>query len=100
MPSGGIQISMDQYQSYLALQQMAASGALAPAPNTLKDKVAFRKSLKKKGSVNFPPMPSKAGYRYYIADEHLVRSGIYAGWKRMEAAFPDGYGWEQIQTRP
>lgn len=46
----------------------------------------------------WPPHPSKAGYRFYCADEGKVKQkGIYAGWRKMENAFPAGESWESMR---
>lgn len=48
----------------------------------------------------WPPHPSKAGYRFYCADESKVKQkGSYAGWRKMESAFPAGESWETLRGR-
>ena len=70
-----------------------------PGPMRVKDKVAVRKMMqgdRTKQGAEFPPGASSGGYRYYIADESVVRKGVFCGWKRIQKEFPPGRTWEDL----
>ena len=70
-----------------------------PGPMRVKDKVAVRKMMQEdrtKQGAEFPPGASSGGYRYYIADESVVRKGVFCGWKRIQKEFPPGRTWEDL----
>ena len=70
-----------------------------PEPMRVKDKVAVRKMMqgdRTKQGAEFPPGASSGGYRYYIADESVVRKGVFCSWKRIQREFPPGRTWEDL----
>lgn len=54
-------------------------------------------SAKTGKAAPWPPLPSRAGHRFYVvASSVTTRPGIYAGWRSCEKCYNKGRSWAQL----